>query len=58
MRRFKSVVQAQCFLGTQAAVYNLFNLGRHWVMSQPLSGSEIPRLCVLGSGNGSLTERA
>jgi putative transposase len=29
MRRFKSVHQAQRFLSTHAAVYNLFNLGRH-----------------------------
>jgi len=29
MRRFKSVGQAQRFLHTHAAVYNLFNLGRH-----------------------------
>jgi len=29
MRRFKSVGQAQQFLGVHAAVYNLFNLGRH-----------------------------
>ena len=29
MRRFKSVGQAQRFLNTHAAVYNLFNLGRH-----------------------------
>jgi putative transposase len=29
MRRFKSVIQAQRFLGAHAAVYNLFNLGRH-----------------------------
>ena len=29
MRRFKSVSQAQRFLSTHAAVYNLFNLGRH-----------------------------
>jgi putative transposase len=29
MRRFKSVGQAQRFLGVHAAVYNLFNLGRH-----------------------------
>jgi putative transposase len=29
MRRFKSVHQAQRFLNTHAAVYNLFNLGRH-----------------------------
>jgi len=31
MRKFKSVGQAQRFLGTHAAVYNLFNLGRHLV---------------------------
>ena len=29
MRRFKSPHQAQRFLSTHAAVYNLFNLGRH-----------------------------
>ena len=29
--RFKSVGQAQRFLGTHAAVYNLFNLGRHLI---------------------------
>ncbi|MEO2175435.1 MAG: DDE-type integrase/transposase/recombinase, partial [bacterium] len=31
MRRFKSVVQAQRFLGVHAAVYNLFNLGWHLI---------------------------
>ena len=31
MRRFKSATQAQRFLGVHAAVYNLFNLGRHLV---------------------------
>ena len=31
MRRFKSVEQAQRFLSAHAAVYNLFNLGRHLV---------------------------
>ena len=31
MRRFKSVGQAQKFLSAQAAVSNLFNLGRHLV---------------------------
>ena len=31
MRKFKSVGQAQRFLGTHAAVTNLFNLGRHLV---------------------------
>ena len=34
MRKFKSVEQAQRFLGTHAAVYNLFNLGRHLVSSK------------------------
>jgi putative transposase len=29
MRRFKSCRQAQRFLAVHAAVYNLFNLGRH-----------------------------
>ena len=31
MRKFKSVGQAQRFLGAHAAVSNLFNLGRHLV---------------------------
>jgi len=31
MRRFKSACQAQSFLSTHAATYNLFNLGRHLV---------------------------
>jgi len=31
MRRFKSTKQAQRFLSVHAAVYNLFNLGRHLV---------------------------
>ena len=34
MRRFKSVGQAQRFLGAHAAVSNLFNLGRHLVRAQ------------------------
>jgi putative transposase len=34
MRRFKSVRQAQRFLGAHAAVSNLFNLGRHKVGAQ------------------------
>ena len=33
-RRFKSVRQAQRFLGAHAAVSNLFNLGRHKVRAQ------------------------
>ena len=31
MRRFKSMKQAQRFLGIHATVYNLFNLGRHLI---------------------------
>ena len=34
MRRFKSVRQAQRFLGIHAAVSHLFNLGRHLVSSE------------------------
>jgi len=34
MRRFKSMRQAQRFLKVHAAVYNLFNLGRHLVSAK------------------------
>ncbi len=34
MRRFKSVQQAQRFLTVHAAVFNLFNLGRHHVSAE------------------------
>jgi len=34
MRRFKSMRQAQWFLAVHAAVYNLFNLGRHLVSAK------------------------
>ncbi len=34
MRRFKSARQAQRFLSTHAAVYNLFNLGRHLMSAE------------------------
>ena len=34
MRRFKSAAQAQRFLTVHAAVYNLFNLGRHLVSAE------------------------
>ena len=34
MRRFKSTVQAQRFLGVHSAVFNLFNLGRHMVRAR------------------------
>ncbi len=34
MRRFKSMQQAQRFLTVHAAVYNLFNLGRHLISAK------------------------
>ncbi len=34
MRRFKSMKQAQRFLDAHAAVYNLFNLGRHLISAK------------------------
>ena len=34
MRRFKSIVQAQRFIGVHSAVYNLFNLGRHLISAK------------------------
>ena len=34
MRKFKSIKQAQRFLGAHAAVSNLFNVGRHKVRAQ------------------------
>ena len=34
MRRFKSIRQAQRFLGVHASIYNLFNLGRHLVSAE------------------------
>jgi len=34
MRRFKSLRQAQRFLGVHSAVYNLFNLGRHLISAK------------------------
>ncbi len=34
MRRFKSAHQAQRFLSAHAAVYNLFNLGRHLISAR------------------------
>ena len=55
MRRFKSIEQAQRFLGVHAAVYNLFNLGRHLVSASQLSGFEARRFCVLEKGCSSLT---
>ena len=34
MRKFKSMKQAQRFLGAHAVVYNLFNLGRHLISAE------------------------
>ena len=34
MRKFKSVGQAQRFLGFHASVHNLFNLGRHLISAE------------------------
>ena len=34
MRRFKSMRQAQRFLGVQSVVHNLFNLGRHLISAK------------------------
>lgn len=34
MLKFKSMAQAQRFLGAHAAVQNLFNLGRHLVRAE------------------------
>jgi putative transposase len=34
MRKIKSIDQGQRFLSAHAEVYNLFNLGRHWVSAK------------------------
>ena len=47
MRRFKSMRQAQRFLCVHAAVYNLFNLGRHLVSAKNYRIFSIARFCVL-----------
>ena len=46
MRRFKSMKQAQRFLNVHAAVYNLFNLGRHLVSA---AAYRFLRLCSFAS---------
>jgi len=48
MRRFKSAQQAQRFLSTHAAVYNLFNLGRHLISAEHY---RILRQCAFASWN-------
>ena len=46
MRKFKSIRQAQRFLNAHAAVYDLFNLGRHLVSAE---NYRYFRLCVFAS---------
>ena len=46
MRKFKSMKQSQRFLNTHAAVYNLFNLGRHLVSAETY---RFLRLCSFAS---------
>ena len=41
MRKFKSVKHAQRFLDVHAAVYNLFNLGRHLVSAETYGHSRL-----------------
>jgi putative transposase len=53
MRRFKSTRQAQRFLSVHAAVYNLFNLGRHLVSA---SHYRVLRQCAFATW-GSVTAR-
>ena len=48
MRRFKSVRQAQRFLGAHAAVSNLFNLGRHKVGAEHYRDLRISALAEWG----------
>jgi len=54
MRKFKSMHQAQRFLGTHAAVYNLFNLGRHLVSAENYRFLSSACLFVLGKGSGDI----
>jgi putative transposase len=46
MRKFKSMKQAQRFAGTHAAIYNLFNLGPHWVSAK---NHRYRRLCAFAT---------
>ena len=45
MRKFKSIGQAQRFLGTHAAVSNLFNLGRHLVSANHYRALRVSAFC-------------
>jgi len=53
MRKFKSMSQAQRFLGAHAAVYNLFNLGRLLLSAENYRLFR-QRVCVLGKGGGNI----
>ena len=44
MRKFKSVRQAQRFLGAHSAVSNLFNLGRHLIRAEHYRGLRVSAL--------------
>ena len=46
MRKFKSIDQAQRFLGVHSAVYNLFNLGRHLISA---THYRLFRMCAFAS---------
>ena len=48
MRRFRSMRQAQRFLGAHAAVSNLFNLGRHLIRAQHYRDLRISALAQWG----------
>lgn len=48
MRRFKSMIQAQQFVTAHAAVYNLFNLGRHLVRAEHYRNLRVSALAEWG----------
>ena len=54
MRKFKSVEQAQRFLGAHAAVYNLFNLGRHLVSAKNYRYFRLRAFASWEKGSGSV----
>ena len=57
MRRFKSARQAQRFLNTQAAIYNLFNLGDTSDIGQSFSIFSTTGSCVLEKRSGFVRRR-
>ena len=54
MRKFKSMKQAQRFPGTHAAVYNLFNLGRHLVSAETYRYRSLRAFATWGKGSGNI----